>query len=206
MWPIAEALEDGIARDMFIPMIIRPAAIEDAQAIAEVHVHSWQWAYRGLLPDDYLDHLSIERRAAMHTQRLTTQTEERTWIVDEDGQIVGFATTGPSRDSDASPRTAELGALYLRHEAAGKGIAHALFAHAVQDLWQRGYERATLWVLESNSRARRFYEKAGWAADGATKMEEWSGVRLHEVRYRASPRPEDNQDRRVRTESEPYRQ
>jgi GNAT superfamily N-acetyltransferase len=173
--------------DMSTSVTIRPATIEDAPAIAEVHVHSWQWAYRGLISDDYLDRLSIERRAEMHAQRLATQTEERTWVADREGQIVGFTNTGPSRDPDASPRTAEIAAIYLRREATGRGIAHALFAHAVQDLWQRGYERATLWVLETNARARRFYEKAGWVTDGTSKTEEWPGVLFHEVRYHAKP-------------------
>lgn len=166
---------------------IRPATVADAQAIAEVHVHSWQWAYRGLLPDDYLDHLSIERRAGMHMQRLATETQERTWVAAQEGRIVGFAITGPSRDPNASPGTAELAAIYLRREATGQGIARELFDHAVHDLWQRGYERATLWVLETNARARRFYEKAGWVTDGTSKTEERPGVHLHEVRYHAKP-------------------
>lgn len=180
--------------DMSTSVTIRLAAIEDAPAIADVHIHSWQWAYRGLLPDDLLDHLSLERMAEMHTQRLATKTEGRTWVADQEGEFIGFAITGPSRDPDASPRTAELMALYLRREATGKGIAHTLFDHAVQDLWQRGYERATLWVLETNVRARRFYEKAGWTTDGTTKTEERPGVLLHEVRYGANRRAEDNQD------------
>jgi ribosomal protein S18 acetylase RimI-like enzyme len=180
------------------PVSIRPATVADVPAIAEVHVHSWQWAYRGLLPDDYLDHLSIERRAGMHMQRLATETEERTWVAAQEGRIVGFAITGPSRDPDASPGTAELAAIYLRHEATGQGIAHALFDHAVHDLWQRGYEQATLWVLETNARARRFYEKAGWVPDGTTKTEEWPGVLLHEVRYRISRRAESSHDTAIR--------
>jgi ribosomal protein S18 acetylase RimI-like enzyme len=146
-------------------------------------VLSWQWAYRGLLPDDYLDRLSIERGAEVHTRRLTTETEGRTWVAEQEGQVLGFAITGPSRDPDASPRTAQIMAIYLRPEATGQGIARALFVHAVLDLWQRGYEQATLWVLENNVRARRFYEKAGWVTDGTTKTEEWAGVSLHEVRY-----------------------
>jgi len=42
--------------------MIRPATPEDARAIAEVHVASWRYAYRGLLPDDVLDRLSVEER------------------------------------------------------------------------------------------------------------------------------------------------
>ena len=180
---------------MSTPVTIRQAAVEDAQTIAEVHVHSWQWAYRGLFPDHYLESLSIGEGADAHRRRIASETEGRTWVAEHQGRIVGFATTGPSRDPDASPQTGEIGAIYLRHDATGKDIGRALQAHAVHDLWQRGYEQATLWVLESNVRARRFYEKAGWITDGTTKTEDLSGASLHQIRYRAHVRPEYTESR-----------
>lgn len=183
-------------------MTIRRATTADAQAIAEVHVHSWQWAYRGLLPDDYLDSLSstLDLRVEAHARRLADDaTEERTWVAEQESRIVGFACTGPSRDPDASTRTGAVGAIYLQRGAAGKGVGAALFTHAIRDLWRRGYEQATLWVLENNVRARRFYETAGWIDDGTTKTENWPDVVLHEVRYRVSARPEDNEGRAAST-------
>ncbi len=73
--------------------------------------------------------------------------------------------------------------IYLAQEAAGRGIGRALLAHAVNDLRARRFTRATLWVLGTNARARRFYEAAGWRADGATKVETRDGAALREVRY-----------------------
>jgi len=186
-------------RDVPSIVTIRQATTADARAIAEVHVYSWQWAYRGLIPDSYLDRLSIDSRAEGHAQRLAAETEGRTWVAEQEGRIAGFATTVPSRDPDAPSGTGELGAIYLRREAASQGIGRVLFAHAIHDLRQRGYQQATLWVLDSNARARRFYEKAGWVADGTTKTEERPGVLLREVRYRASLRPKD--DEALRTEA-----
>lgn len=169
------------------PVTIRPAALDDAEALARLHVRSWQWAYRGQLPDDYLDRMpdSLERRIEARRAALTNlPPEHRWWVAEQAGQIMGFAVTEPSRDADAPPSTGEVSMIYLEQEAAGKGIGRALFAHAVEDLRQRGYTQAMLWVLETNSRARRFYEAAGFRADGASKTEEWPGVLLHEVRYR----------------------
>ncbi len=180
-------------RDVPTTVTIRRATIADARAIAEVHVHSWQWAYRGLIPDSYLDRLSIDSRADTRTQLLAAETEGRTWIAEQERRIVGFATTGPSRDADALPGTGEIGAIYLRREATGQGIGRELFAHAMHDLRQRGYQQATLWVLDSNARARRFYEKAGWVTDGTTKTEERPGALLREVRYRAGLHPEGDE-------------
>jgi GNAT superfamily N-acetyltransferase len=168
---------------------IRHAAIADGPALAELHIRSWQWAYRGQLPDEYLDRLSdtLDRRIeARQAELANLPPDHRWWVAEQAGQIVGFAVTQPSRDDDAPPLTGEVRAIYLAQEAAGKGIGRALFAHAVADLRERGYQQATLWVLESNSRARRFYEAAGWRPDGASKTEERLGARLREIRYAIS--------------------
>ncbi len=166
---------------------IREAAAPDADAIARLHVGAWQWAYRGLLPDAYLDGLSadIARRTAWRRQQLSHgDYEGRTWVVERAGAIVGFADTGPARDEDAIHGTAELYAIYLAESATGKGLGRDLLGYSLDDLHRRGYTAATLWVLTGNDRARRFYEALGWRPDGATKTEQGPGVVLEEVRYR----------------------
>ena len=166
---------------------IRRATSGDAVALATVHVRSWQWAYQGQVPDAYLEQLGQtlgERIEARHTQLEHVPPEYRWWVAEYTGRLVGFAITRPSEESDAAPLTAEVLALYLDPEAVGRGIGRTLFAHAVADFRQRGFRQATLWVLESNARARRFYEAAGWTPDGGRKSEERPGFLLHEVRYR----------------------
>jgi GNAT superfamily N-acetyltransferase len=171
----------------------RPAVAADAGALADLHIRAWQWAYRGQMPDAFLDALAAdrERRAAWRRDRLARAADdERTWVVEIDGAIVGFADTGPSRDADATPGTAELLAIYLDQAVIGRGVGRRLLAHAVADLRQRGYRAATLWVLAGNERARRFYAAAGWRPDGATKIESGPGFELQEVRYRLTIGPD----------------
>ena len=151
---------------------IRAATPADAPALADLHVRAWQWAYRGQLPDAFLDGLTadLDRRAAFWRESLATPAaDRRTWLAEVAGRLVGFADTGPCRDVDAPPDTAELNAIYLDRAAIGQGIGRALLAHATDDLRPRGYRAATLWVLATNARARRFYEAAGWYADGAAR-------------------------------------
>jgi ribosomal protein S18 acetylase RimI-like enzyme len=166
---------------------IRPATTSDAPQLAAVHVRSWQWAYRGQVPDAYLDHLGETLKGRIEARRASLEQvppEYRWWVAEQiPGTLLGFAATRPSEDDDADPLTAEILALYLDPVAVGKGIGRALIEHAVADFRQRGFRRATLWVLESNARARRFYEAAGWAPDGARKSEERPGFLLDEVRY-----------------------
>src|SRR5947208_195366 len=94
---------------------IRAATVEDARAIAEVHVAGWRAAYRGQMPDALLDSLSVDERAEKRRRWIAnpTSVDHRTWVAERDGRILGFANTGPIRDETAASRTAELLALYL---------------------------------------------------------------------------------------------
>jgi ribosomal protein S18 acetylase RimI-like enzyme len=168
-----------------MPLRIREAVPADARAIAEIHVRSWQAAYRGQLSDDYLDDLSVEDRLEHHRRSLEEPMAEwRTWVAQDGEDVVGFAVTGPSQDADATEKTGELYAIYLEPEHIGSGSGRSLFEHAVGDLRERGYLSATLWVLETNERARRFYEAAGWGPDGTSTSERVDCEMRPTVRYR----------------------
>jgi GNAT superfamily N-acetyltransferase len=163
---------------------IRDATVDDADAVALVHVHGWQWGYRGLLPDAYLDGLSADRRAEQWRSWLLEPGGTRTRVAHaEDGGCVGFAVAGPSRDPGVDDDTGEVYAIYIEEGFAGTGLGTALLRGAVAWLEERGFARATLWVLEGNARARRFYEREGWALDGAAKSEPREDFTMDEVRY-----------------------
>ena len=166
-------------------MKVRPAGTADADAIAAVHVQSWQGAYRGQLPGEYLGTLSVERRSqAWRTILAGTDLPRRGALVLEEGEeLVGFAHVSPSRDSDASPQTGELTAIYLLPGTWRRGGGRLLLQMAEANLREAGFARATLWVLSSNCRARRFYESLGWQPDGAEKTEDRGSFRLVQIRY-----------------------
>lgn len=166
---------------------VRAAGPDDAEQIAAVHVRSWQAAYHGLLPQEYLDRLYPAGRLA-RWRRTLDETDQGTGgviVAVTDGQVCGAAWFGPTRDTDTDPvRVGELIGIYLLPEAWGKGLGRKLLAAAVEHLAAAGYSQATLWVLDSNARARRFYAKAGWAEDGAVKQDDRLGFPITEVRYR----------------------
>ncbi len=168
-------------------MLIRTATPEDAPDIAEVHVRSWQGAYRDLVPGPYLAALSIPERTERWTSILSEAGPDgATFVALIDGRIVGFANVGRSRDDDAGEGTGELMSIYLLPEQVGTGLGRALLARAVDALRTSGFRAATLWVFESNARARRFYEAAGWSFDGTRTSFELGGATLSEVRYRSA--------------------
>jgi RimJ/RimL family protein N-acetyltransferase len=164
---------------------IREAASADALAIAEIHVASWQTAYRGLIPDEVLDNLSVDRWSARWTDRLSQPTpHRRTWLVEHSGQPVGFCSTGPSRDAGHNGLpVGEVYAVYLRPQSFGQGAGRLVMNHTLEDLRKRGFSTVVVWVLIANERARRFYEAAGFRADAQTKTTE---AEEHGCRFKLS--------------------
>lgn len=150
-------------------------------ALSELHTRSWQVAYRGIVPDAYLDALSAEKRLARWLERLP-YTDNDQYAIMADGQIVGLSIQGASRDMDE--QAGEIEAFYLHPDAWGKGYAQPAMQLALERLQEAGFQTVILWVLEQNARARRFYERAGFAPDGARKQIAIGGVGLWEVRYR----------------------
>lgn len=164
--------------------MIRAATPADARGIAKTHVASWLGAYRGLLPDEALDVLDVDVRAERWYDALTAGSDT---LVAEDAEgIYGFASVGRSRDPDGGEEAGELYALYLRPGHWDQGLGRALHDAAVETLRTAGFTEATLWVLDSNERARSFYEHAGWRLDGSVRSDRIGELRtlVDEVRYR----------------------
>jgi GNAT superfamily N-acetyltransferase len=173
---------------------VRQARPDDAAPIAAVHVRSWQAAYHGLLPQEYLDGLDPADRIARWRDTLLANGPERgageplrrVVVAVDGGTIRGFAAFGPTRDPGEDPqRTGEVYAIYLLPEAWGQGLGRVLMAATLSQL-ASAYAQATLWVLDSNERARQFYARSGWTEDGSAKLDGSRGFEIPEVRYRRS--------------------
>ncbi len=164
------------------PMFLRAAQPADAIAVAKVHVRSWQIAYRGLLPDEYLDGLRPEDRAQSYTFGDPDPLLPASLVAVEGRAICGFATTGPSRDEDRLG-TGELLALYVDPDRWGVGIGRALIREARARLAQQGFDKASLWVLVGNERADRFYRLDGWLPDGSRREDAMWGVSVEDTRF-----------------------
>ena len=174
---------------MFVPMtaLLRRAAEPDAEAIARLHISSWQSAYRRQLPDSFLDGLTEELPSRTDFWRMHCSIQssagQEIWIAEVDRALHAFTALGPARRDDEAG-LGEIYALYVDPLHWNQGIGRSLLTHASERLF-RQYTSAVLWVLASNVRARHFYERSGWAPDGAIKIENLpDGTELCEVRYR----------------------
>jgi GNAT superfamily N-acetyltransferase len=170
---------------------VRDAVPGDADVIARVQGSTWEVAYMHLFGEELLRDRAerLERRAAWWKELLETGADDRahTLVAAIDAGVVGFVDVRPSRDRDADDgRVGELTAIYVVPEAWGTGAGRALMTEAVERLRTAGFEEATLWMLDDNPRARRFYEIAGWSTDGAVKDDVIMDTPVREVRYRIS--------------------
>jgi GNAT superfamily N-acetyltransferase len=170
-----------------MPPVVRPARAAEAEAIAGVHVRSWQAAYVGIVPQQILDRLSVERRATSWRSTIEEAGDERVWVLEDDRRVRGFASIGPARDDDLPPGSGEVYAIYLEPEAWSLGLGRLLFETAIKDLRHRGFDPLVLWVLTDNVRGRWFYEAAGWQVDGTARFLDFDGTPIEELRYRPAP-------------------
>lgn len=140
-------------------MIVRKALPADASGIARVHVDSWRTTYRGIIPDSVLDNLSVEKREN-HWKQDLRQGKNWTFVAENtEGEIVGFACSGPER-TQAYGYDGELYAIYLLREYQRQGIGRRLVRSAAQALVANGSRSLLVWVLAENP-SRRFYEALG---------------------------------------------
>ncbi|MFF1450113.1 GNAT family N-acetyltransferase [Streptomyces sp. NPDC058274] len=157
---------------------------EDCPRVAEIRIRGWQTAYRGLIPQPYLDALSVERDAE---RRLAFFRQSEAGVVnlvaEAGGEVIGWACHGPYRDGESTTDDAELYAIYVHPDHVGAGAGRALLAESAGRCAAAGRPRVLLWVLKGNTRARRFYERAGFRPDGAEVPFEVDGVAVPEVRY-----------------------
>jgi GNAT superfamily N-acetyltransferase len=164
---------------------VRSAVLGDALDVARVHVRSWQSAYRGLIAQDYLDSLDPETWAGRYTFGRMGLRMPSTLVAVDGPTICGLATTGLCRDSDL-PNFGELMAIYVDPPYLRTGVGRLLMAAARERLRGVGVAEASLWVLDRNVVARRFYERDGWRFDGTRRAATYGNVPVEEVRYRCA--------------------
>ncbi|WP_405061463.1 GNAT family N-acetyltransferase [Kribbella sp. NBC_01505] len=140
---------------------MRVAEPGDLLGAAEARVASWRTAFAGLVPQDFLDAMDAQAIAASWAKSIAAG-RSRIHVAVVDGQVIGYAGVGPERDPQAPANTGELYALFVHPDHWGTGAGRALTDAALADLRRTGCVAVWLWVLEGNTRGRRFYARYGF--------------------------------------------
>jgi ribosomal protein S18 acetylase RimI-like enzyme len=152
-----------------VPVVsVRPARVEDADQMAQVHVASWRQTYRGLMANQVLDDPELlPVRIRFWSGALTDRRYERNRVAvaERKGEVIGIAMSGPLQGE--GHWEVELFVLYVSASDHGSG-AGQLLLDAVVD----SRESTVLWVADPNPRAEAFYRKSEFARDGTTRVDD----------------------------------
>ena len=161
---------------------VRPATLDDAEAIERIRVETWRTTYRGLLPDGLID--GLRENADQRRERLRFQRADQfSFVAEHAGQVAGYALGGPERTGDAEYR-GEVYAIYVLPAHQGKGLGRALIRESARELARRGLHSLVIWVLRENAVGRGFYARLGGRAVHEKPLEEFPGAEHHfEIGY-----------------------
>lgn len=162
-------------------MEIKKGIVSDASIISSILAQSWKIAFKGSVPQVYLDELKEDHWVEFFTKGIADKTVT-VQLAYKSEKPVGCISYGKSRDPKV-PEWGEVVTLYLLPDAFGKGYGKALLEVALTEMEKRGYESAYLWVLTENDRARKFYESQGFSWNGDKYFFEIQGKTLVNLRY-----------------------
>lgn len=150
---------------------------DDRLAISKVYEESWKYAYKDIVPQDYLDSIPEGQWASR-----IEQADRKNLIMIQDGMIIGTSGFGKSRMAEMDG-FGEIISIYLLPEYIGKGYGRMLLRAVVDELKKMGFDKMFLWVLEENQNARHFYEKCGFVESERCLFSNIGGKELKEVQY-----------------------
>ncbi len=150
---------------------------DDINAIGKIYEKSWKFAYNGIIPKDYIDSILGDSWIPHFENK-----DMFNLVLIEDNEFIGTASYCKSRSKEFND-FGEIVSIYLLPEHMGKGYGKLLFEATLNELIKLGYKNVFLWVLEENTRARRFYEKQKFKLSDKSNYVNIGSKNLKEVAY-----------------------
>lgn len=152
---------------------IRKMATEDIDQVRRLYILGWQNAFRGIVPQAYLDTMNLDDWAP---------PLNGAYVLTDGKNILGTSSIAPARDS-AFDGWGEIISIYVLPKLIGQGYGHLLFTFVKEKLLEQHYDKIYLTVFEDNHRARKFYENHGFSWNNERLPINVSGKDLIELRY-----------------------
>jgi GNAT superfamily N-acetyltransferase len=152
-------------------LTIRDATPRDAEAIAEINAAGWRTAYRGLVPDERIQGISVRAWTREIRGNLSEPADGYfSLVAEEDGRVVGSCfLLRKARDGDLD-RASELVAIYVHPDHWRRGVGASLIGEVLRRTPEWGTSEIALWTLVRNEPAIAFYRRFGWSPDGSRQM------------------------------------
>lgn len=160
-------------------VMIRKVETADAKTCADLQIRSWRSAFGDILSGAVMERMTRPERLEQVYEAAAASKEHHGFLILQDAKPCGMAWYGPARRSDMQ-EASELICIHILPEEKGKGLGSRLIAHVLADMKKQGYAECYLWVFSANEKARAFYERTGFMADGLRK----STLEAEEIMYR----------------------
>lgn len=158
-------------------MEILPITKASASNASHIYALSWKKAYRDIVPQTYLDELSLERWTPF-----LQDSPYCGYILKADGEFIATSSISPARDEEMQG-WGEIISIYVLPEHFYKGYGKKLLYFVLSDLNSKGFNKVYLWVLKNNLQAISFYERNGFVSNGDKSVITIGGKDLVKIRY-----------------------
>jgi GNAT superfamily N-acetyltransferase len=148
-------------------MDIRHATPIDAREIEDLRIENWKIAYRGIVPDDYLEALSPKYDDREKSLR---DVESKHYVAVDNNEIVGWVRGHRTQDDDCDEATYEIGAVYVKPSHWRQGIGKKLIDHLLGEVDHEHYQEVIVWTFRDYEQSNRFYQSLGFAKDEKTEQ------------------------------------
>lgn len=152
---------------------IRKMTSDDTEKVRQIYTSGWQNAFRGIVPQAYLDNLNLNG---------WTPPLAGAYVITDEEKILGTSSISSARDEDFQG-WGEIISIYVLPEVIGQGCGHLLFEFVKEKLLELNYAQIYLKVFEENFRARKFYEQHGFSWNNQRLLVKIAGKDIIELRY-----------------------
>jgi len=149
--------------------LVRTATTADLDALVEIFRACWLTSYKDILPQSVRDEMSVEKAREMWALSVTPHPERTTFVIEQDGMVVGVARVGTDISNSAR---GHLFSLYVHPDNAGRGLGKLLLRHALASLREKEFKEITLWVFKNNAPTRNLYSSLGFLETGQERIDE----------------------------------
>ena len=149
--------------------LVRTATVADLDSLVEIFRACWLTSYRDILPQSVRDEMTDDKARQMWALSVLPHSERTTFVIEQDGAVVGVARVGSDVSNSAR---GHLFSLYVHPDNAGRGLGKLLLKHALASLRENGFEEITLWVFKNNAPTRKLYSSLGFLETGQERIDE----------------------------------
>lgn len=158
-------------------ILIEKASKEDASVLAELKINIWKEVYKNILPEQYLDNLSKEKKTQKYLKELEDDSFINIFLIKTNASSI-IGTLRIKYYYNSNKKYASIEDLYLIPSYHVKGYGGAALKFAVDEARSQHCNFLTAWIVENNKTARKLATKYGSFETNSVRIHTDTGSKL----------------------------